>query len=103
MAVRELLTDAGAEPLGLSVRAGEHGLDNLVTLPRIQKPGLALAGFVEYIHSGRIQILGKLFSFFLIDIAAANPFGARVFAGASAADAPDSPATHDGQTDWIFL
>lgn len=59
MAVRELLTDADAEPLGLTVRAGEHGLDNLVTRPRIQKPGLALAGFLEYIHSGRIQILGK--------------------------------------------
>jgi len=59
MAVRELLTDADADSLGLSVRAGENGLDNAVTRPRIQKPGLALAGFVEYIHSGRVQILGK--------------------------------------------
>jgi len=59
MAVRELLTDAAAESVGLSVRGGEHGLDNLVTRPLIQKPGLALAGFLEYIHPGRIQILGK--------------------------------------------
>ena len=59
MAVSELLTDLGADPLGLDLIAGENGLGNLVTRARIQKPGLALAGFLEYIHSGRIQILGK--------------------------------------------
>ena len=59
MAVRELLTDEAAEPLGLTVISGAEGLDNSVTRPRIQKPGLALVGFLEYIHPGRIQILGK--------------------------------------------
>jgi HPr kinase/phosphorylase len=59
MAVRELLTDPAAESLGLEVVSGADGLDNLVNRPRIQKPGLALAGFLEYIHAGRIQILGK--------------------------------------------
>lgn len=59
MAVRELLTDEAAEQLGLSVVSGSEGLDNVVNRPRIQKPGLALAGFLEYIHPGRIQILGK--------------------------------------------
>jgi HPr kinase/phosphorylase len=59
MAVRELLTDEAAEPLALSLLAGAEGLDNTVTRPRIQKPGLALAGFLEYIHPGRIQILGS--------------------------------------------
>ncbi len=65
MAVRELLSDAGAEALGLNVRAGANGLDNLVSRARIQKPGLALAGFLEYIDSGRIQILGKSEMIFL--------------------------------------
>jgi HPr kinase/phosphorylase len=59
MAVRELLTDDDAESIGLTLCAGEDGLANPVTRPRIQKPGLALAGFLEYIHSGRVQILGK--------------------------------------------
>ncbi len=59
MAVRELLTDDAAQELGLEIIAGAEGLDNVVNRSRIQKPGLALAGFLEYIHPGRIQILGK--------------------------------------------
>jgi HPr kinase/phosphorylase len=65
MAVRELLSDADAESLGLNVLAGGNGLDNLVTRTRIQMPGLALAGFLEYIDSGRVQILGKYEMIFL--------------------------------------
>ena len=59
MAVRELLSDDAAESMGFTLVSGADGLDNLVNRPRIQKPGLALAGFLEYIHPGRIQILGK--------------------------------------------
>jgi HPr kinase/phosphorylase len=59
MAVRELLTDEAAESVALTLVSGAEGLDNVVNRPRIQKPGLALAGFLEYIHPGRIQILGK--------------------------------------------
>ncbi len=59
MAVRELLTDETAEALGLSLLGGADGLENVVNRPRIQKPGLAMAGFLEYIHPGRIQILGN--------------------------------------------
>lgn len=59
MAVRELLTDQAAEGLGLELLGGGDGLDNLINRPRIQKPGLALAGYLEYIHPGRVQILGK--------------------------------------------
>lgn len=59
MAVRELLTDEAAEGLNLVLVSGAGGLENIVNRPRIQKPGLALAGFLEYIHPGRIQILGK--------------------------------------------
>ena len=59
MAVRELLADDAAELLAFELISGEDGLDNIINRPRIQKPGLALAGFLEYIHAGRVQILGK--------------------------------------------
>ncbi|HKQ62941.1 MAG TPA: HPr(Ser) kinase/phosphatase [Candidatus Polarisedimenticolaceae bacterium] len=59
MAVRELLTDEGAALLELELLSGTEGLDNQINRHRIQKPGLALAGFLEYIHPGRIQILGR--------------------------------------------
>jgi len=59
MAVRELLTDRAAEHMDLTLFSGAGGLDNVINRPRIQKPGLALAGFLEYIHPGRIQVLGK--------------------------------------------
>jgi HPr kinase/phosphorylase len=59
MAVRELLSDEAVEELGLALVGGADGLDNVVNRARIQKPGLALAGFLEYIHPGRVQILGK--------------------------------------------
>ncbi len=38
--------------------AGESGLNRPVTVPRIQKPGLALAGFVRQVHPERVQVLG---------------------------------------------
>jgi len=56
--VRAFLSEAAAE-LGLRVCAGASGLDREIFIPRIQKPGLALAGFLEYIHPGRVQILGQ--------------------------------------------
>ena len=59
MTVRELLTDEAAESINLELMSGSEGLDNLINRPRIQMPGLALAGFLEYIHSGRVQVLGK--------------------------------------------
>ncbi len=45
--------------LRISVTAGRGGLDREIESPRIQKPGLALAGVHEYIHPERIQILGE--------------------------------------------
>src|SRR5215467_10159129 len=58
ISVRELLESA---PEGLRFRllTSEHDLDRKITSSRIQKLGLALAGFHHYIHSGRIQILGQ--------------------------------------------
>jgi len=58
ISVRELLEDT-AEPAQLVLVAGGDGLDNVVNRADVQKPGLALTGFLEYIHPGAIQILGK--------------------------------------------
>ena len=65
MTVRELLEDEEAAPIGLALVSGAEGLDNVVDRPRIQKPGLALAGFLEYVHPGRVQVLGKSEATFL--------------------------------------
>jgi HPr kinase/phosphorylase len=72
MAVRELLTDEAADGLNLVLVSGSGGLDNVVNRPRIQKPGLALAGFLEYIHPGRIQVFGKSEATFLSERAPAE-------------------------------
>ena len=46
--------------MNLSVLAGKNGLQKkIINSPRIQKLGLALAGFAHYIHAGRIQIVGQ--------------------------------------------
>lgn len=45
--------------LHLKLLAGKKGLGKKITIPRIQKPGLALTGDVSNVHPGRIQILGK--------------------------------------------
>jgi HPr kinase/phosphorylase len=56
--IKDLLADQ-ALPLPLELVAGKGGLDNPVRSPRIQKYGLALAGYTEYLHPDRVQILGK--------------------------------------------
>ncbi|HVT15116.1 MAG TPA: HPr(Ser) kinase/phosphatase [Thermoanaerobaculia bacterium] len=56
--VRELLSEELAD-LGLKVLSGESHLDNLITHPRVQKPGLAFAGYFAYIKPGRVQIIGE--------------------------------------------
>lgn len=55
--VRELLGQELTE-LQLTVLSGESHLDNRITHPRVQKPGLAFAGYYDYIKPGRVQILG---------------------------------------------
>jgi HPr kinase/phosphorylase len=39
--------------------AGENGFDRVIAWGRIQRPGLALAGYQAFIKPGRIQILGE--------------------------------------------
>src|SRR2546425_10401102 len=45
--------------LPLELVAGADGLDRLITSPHIQKTGLALAGFHEYLRPGRVLIFGE--------------------------------------------
>jgi len=58
LSIQELLSEKEAG-LDLELLAGEKGLGNLVTVPRIQKPGLALAGYTTNLHPDRIQVLGS--------------------------------------------
>jgi HPr kinase/phosphorylase len=45
--------------LPLELLAGGEGLARAITSPHIQKTGLALAGFHQYLKSGRVLILGE--------------------------------------------
>src|SRR5207342_3806560 len=45
--------------LPLELLAGANGLDRAITSPHIQKTGLALAGFHEYLKPGRVLIFGE--------------------------------------------
>ncbi len=55
--VGTLLEDAGAS-LQLTRFSDWGGLDRKVVRPRIQKPGLALSGFVKHVYADRLQVLG---------------------------------------------
>jgi HPr kinase/phosphorylase len=45
--------------LRLSLVAGKQGLARRISAARIQKPGLALAGYTEYLHKERLQLFGN--------------------------------------------
>jgi HPr kinase/phosphorylase len=55
--VRDLLAPE-ARHLRLVLRAGRRGLDHEIRLARVQRPGLALTGYTDYIRYGRVQIVG---------------------------------------------
>ena len=58
LSVRELLTDDGRH-LKLELIAGGAGLDREIVFHRIQKPGLAMTGYVDFVRGGRVQVLGE--------------------------------------------
>lgn len=58
LSLQEILNDS-EYGLGLALLAGERGLAHRVSSSRIQKPGLALAGYTEHLHPTRIQVLGN--------------------------------------------
>ena len=49
------------ESIGLAIEvvAGAAGLERAITSPHIQKTGLALAGFHEYLRPGRVLVFGE--------------------------------------------
>jgi HPr kinase/phosphorylase len=48
-----------ASGLALELLAGAEGLERVITSPHVQKTGLALAGFHEYLKPGRVLIFGE--------------------------------------------
>lgn len=57
--VAQALLEDTAFNLGLRLLTGTAGLTRTITNPRIQKPGLAIAGLVEAIVPLRVQVLGN--------------------------------------------
>ncbi len=55
----DVLRSAPLADLGLRTVAGEEGFSRVISWGRIQRPGLALAGYEAFIKPGRIQILGE--------------------------------------------
>ena len=55
--VATLLADEGGQ-WNLRLVAGKTGIHRRIAVPRIQKPGLALAGYVQQIHPKRVQVIG---------------------------------------------
>ncbi|MGW8179230.1 MAG: HPr(Ser) kinase/phosphatase, partial [bacterium] len=53
------LFETKARTLGLSLAGGANGLPNQITSHRIQKLGLALTGYTDYVNSGMVQFLGR--------------------------------------------
>ncbi|HSN89696.1 MAG TPA: HPr(Ser) kinase/phosphatase [Anaeromyxobacteraceae bacterium] len=45
--------------LRLTLLAGKQGLSRRISSARIQKPGLALAGYTAYLHKERLQLFGN--------------------------------------------
>jgi len=59
ISIRQFLDEVGGE-LKLEVVAGTVGMDSrMLSSNRIQKLGLALAGFTDYIHGGRVQVVAN--------------------------------------------
>ena len=56
--VRELLEAAGVA-LRLRLVSGARGLERSIAVPRLQQPGLALAGYLPQLHPDRVQVLGN--------------------------------------------
>lgn len=54
-----LLHEGRLANLDLRLVAGAAGVARTITNPRLQKPGLALAGFLEYVKPGRVQVIGS--------------------------------------------
>ncbi len=55
----EELEQSREPTFGLTLMAGRKGLKRKISHPQVQKMGLALTGFVEFVNRERIQVMGK--------------------------------------------
>lgn len=74
LTVGELL---GRAELEVTVVAGAAGMNRTVSVPRIQKPGLALTGWPEQLHPHRVLVLGATDIEYLVANAAAREVGVK--------------------------
>ena len=56
--VRNLLKEVG-EPLQLKLVSGARSAARRVVVPDVNRPGLALGGFLKHFRAERIQIIGR--------------------------------------------
>ncbi len=56
--IRELLSEQG-KAAKIRLLAGEKGLDRYIDHPRMQKPSLAFAGYIEHLSDYRLQVIGQ--------------------------------------------
>jgi HPr kinase/phosphorylase len=73
LSVAELLEKCSSS-LRLEALSSWGGLDRTISRPRIQKPGLALCGFVKHVYEDRIQVFGLTEIDYLLSI---DPVEAR--------------------------
>ena len=52
--------EALKSPLELTLVAGQKGLNRKISVPEVNRPGIALAGYFDYFASKRIQVIGKV-------------------------------------------
>jgi len=76
LSISELLSETEAG-LDLELLSGERGLSRVVQVPRIQKPGLALAGYTKNLHADRIQVLGDTELSYLAELLQRDPVKAE--------------------------
>ncbi|OIO70321.1 MAG: HPr(Ser) kinase/phosphatase [Zetaproteobacteria bacterium CG12_big_fil_rev_8_21_14_0_65_55_1124] len=58
VSVTDVLKEQG-EALGMTVLTGEAGLGRYIDHPRVEKPSLAFAGYLEKLNDYRLQVVGK--------------------------------------------
>ncbi len=58
LTIGKLLTE-NTERLGLELVAGKKGLENVLISPELNRPGLALGGFIDLFTFNRVQLIGN--------------------------------------------
>ena len=53
------LLDENTERLAVELVAGKKGLENIITSPELNRPGLALSGFINLVTYSRVQLIGN--------------------------------------------